>query len=323
MTKGTLLVGEPMGLFIAQNTGSFEDVDSYYSATAGAEFNVAIGIRRLGHPVGYYTKLGNDPFGKRIVKMMNAENISTGLIQFYDDRFTGFMLKSKVEKGDPQIFYFRRNSAASTLSAADIEKLDLSNYGAIHMTGITPALSQSAMEATEALLQRARSEGMLYSFDPNLRLQLWDDQETMRTYMNTMAGRCDIFMPGINEAKILTGMDVPEKIAEFYLKKGCKVVLVKLGSQGAYYATENGSGYVEGFPVEKVVDTVGAGDGFAAGVLTAYHEGLSWAECVRRGNAVGAIQVMSLGDNDGLPTRQELFDFMEGKPDWRVNEDGR
>ena len=80
MKKGTLLVGEPMGLFIAQNTGPFEDVDSYYSATAGAEFNVAIGIRRLGHPVGYYTKLGNDPFGKRIVKMMNEENISTGLI---------------------------------------------------------------------------------------------------------------------------------------------------------------------------------------------------------------------------------------------------
>jgi 2-dehydro-3-deoxygluconokinase len=318
MEKGTLLVGEPMGLFIAQNTGPFEDVDGYYSAIAGAEFNVAIGIQRLGHPVGYYTKLGNDPFGRRIVKMMDSENISTKLIQFYDDRFTGFMLKSKVEKGDPQIFYFRRNSAASTLSAADIEKLDLASYKAIHMTGITPALSQSAMEATEALLRRAREEGMLYSFDPNLRPQLWKDQQTMRDYMNGMAGRCDIFMPGINEARILTGSDVPEKIAEFYLKKGCKVVTVKLGDAGAYYATETESGYVKGFKAEKVVDTVGAGDGFAAGLLTAYHEGLSWEECVRRGNAVGAIQVMSLGDNDGLPTRKELFDFMDGKPDWRV-----
>lgn len=319
MKKGTLLVGEPMGLFIAQNTGPFEDVDSYYSATAGAEFNVAIGIRRLGHPVGYYTKLGNDPFGKRIVKMMNEENISTGLIQFYDDRFTGFMLKSKVEQGDPQIFYFRRNSAASTLSAGDIERLDLTSYSAIHMTGITPALSQSAMEATEALLRRARKEGMLYSFDPNLRQQLWSDPEIMRDYMNDMAGRCDIFMPGINEAKILTGSDVPEEIAAYYLEKGCKVVIIKLGGEGAYYAAGKESGYVESFQVEKVVDTVGAGDGFAAGVLTAYHEGLSWEECVRRGNAVGAIQVMSRGDNDGLPTRQELFDFMEGKPDWRVS----
>ena len=317
MEKGTLLVGEPMGLFIAQNKGPFEDVEGYSMALAGAEFNVAIGMRRLGHPVGYYTKLGNDPFGKRIIKMMNAEAISTDLIQWSDDRFTGFMLKSMVDRGDPEIFYFRKNSAASTLCAADICRLDFTDYDAIHMTGITPALTESTREATETLLQKARENGMLYTFDPNLRPQLWRDRETMVDYMNQMAGKCDIFMPGIQEAKILTGTDLPEKIAEFYLKSGAKTVVIKLGDQGAYYATGSQEGYVPGFQVEKIVDTVGAGDGFAAGVLTGLKEGLSLEESVRRGNGVGAIQVMSRGDNDGLPTRQELGDFMAGKKDWR------
>lgn len=317
MEKPTLLVGEPMGLLIAQEEGAFEDVGAYYVTTCGAEFNVAIGMHRIGHPVGYYTKLGSDPFGKRIVNTMQAEGISTELIRFSEDRFTGFMLKSKVSKGDPAIFYFRRNSAASTLSTADIEALDLSRYGAVHMTGITPAISASAMEATEALCARAKAEGMRFTFDPNLRPQLWPDRQTMIDYMNKMAGRSDIFFPGINEARILAGTEVPEEIADFYLNRGSSVVVVKLGGRGAYYATALGErGYVDGYPA-KVVDTVGAGDGFAAGVLTGRLEGLSWEDSVRRGNAVGAIQVMSLGDNDGLPTRQELLDFMAGLPDWR------
>lgn len=307
-----------MGLLISQEEGAFEHVGAFYVTTCGAEFNVAIGMQRIGHPVGYYTKLGDDPFGKRIVNTMQAEKISTELIDFSQDRFTGFMLKSKVSQGDPAIFYFRRNSAASTMSPEDVERLDLSRYGAIHMTGITPAISESARAAAEALCAKAKAEGMQFSFDPNLRPQLWPDRQVMIDYMNTMAGKSDIFLPGINEARILVGTDVPEEIAQFNLNRGCGVVVVKLGTRGAYYATAQGeAGYVDGFPA-KVVDTVGAGDGFAAGVLTGRLEGLSWEESVRRGNAVGAIQVMSLGDNDGLPTRRELLDFMAGKPDWRI-----
>jgi 2-dehydro-3-deoxygluconokinase len=317
MEKNTLLFGEPMGLLISQETGAFEDVSGYYVTTCGAEFNVAIGMTRLEHKVGFYTKLGDDPFGKRIVKMMNKEHISTELIEFIPDRFTGFMLKSKVLKGDPDIFYFRKNSAASTISPEDIDKLDLSSYDAIHMTGITPAISSSARAATLRLYEKARERGMFFTFDPNIRVQLWPDKEEMKSFMNGMAAKCDIFFPGIKEAKMLTGLEEPEEIAQMYRSIGSKCVIIKMGSKGAYFSTENDSGYVPGFKAEKVVDTVGAGDGFAAGVLTGLKEGLSLRDSIKRGNAVGCIQVMSLGDNDGLPTRKELEDFMAGKPDWR------
>lgn len=313
MKKGVLLVGEPMGLFIAQGEGGLDSVSGYTVAVAGAEYNVAVGLRRLEHTAGYLTKLGNDPFGKRIVRSMEENGIGTELTSFSDERRTGLILKSKVSKGDPEIFYFRKGSAASTLSEADVEKLDLSGYGVLHMTGILPALSNSCREATLALVARAKAAGMFFSFDPNLRPQLWPDKETMVNFINTLAGQADLFLPGIAEGVTLAGKEHAEDIAAFYHALGAKIVVVKEGSAGAYASTPEGSFRVEGFPVEKVVDTVGAGDGFAVGVLSALLESLPLRDAVRRGNAVGAIQVMSIGDNDGLPTRTELNDFMAGK----------
>ena len=315
--KSTLLVGEPMGLFIAQDVGKLEDIEHWDFATCGVELNVAIGLSRLEHKVGYMTKLGNDPFGKRIAANMKENGISTDLIRYTDERFTGFMLKGKVLEGDPGIFYFRKNSAASTLNGSDVDALDFSDYDWIHCTGITGALTDSTREALDHLVKKARELGMTFTFDPNLRPQLWPSTETMADYMNKMVSKADIFLPGIKECKICIGEDDPEKAAQKYLDLGCRCVIIKLGAEGAYYATKEESGYVEGFRVEKIIDTVGAGDGFAAGVISALKEGLSLREAVRRGNAIGAIQLTSKGDNDGLPTREELTAFMEGRKDWR------
>lgn len=312
------MVGEPMGLFIANEVGNLEDVNSFALTTCGAEFNVAVGMTRLGNQVTYLTKLGKDPFGKKIINMMRKTKISTDEILFSDSHPTGFMLKEKVETGDPGIFYFRKGSAASSLSPQDIDKLDFSQFDLVHLTGITPALSVSCREMVEALNRKAKENGCLFSFDPNLRPQLWPSKEKMVDTINGLASKSDVFLPGINEAKILIGEENPEKIARAYMEMGAKTVIIKVGAKGAYYASHHGEeGYVDGFPVTKVVDTVGAGDGFAAGVLTGLRDGASLREAVRQGCAIGAIQVMSKGDNDGLPYRDELDAFMKGKSEWR------
>lgn len=322
MKKNVLLVGEPMGLFIANETGRLEEVSEFSLTTCGAEFNVAIGLTRLHKSVSYLTKLGNDPFGKRILNVMNRVGISTEQILFSDSRPTGFMFKEKVEQGDPGIFYFRKGSAASSLNKQDIEGLDFQQYGIVHLTGITPALSDSCREMAETLNKRAREDGCLFSFDPNLRPQLWPSTSIMTEYINKMAAQSDLFLPGINEAKILIGEDRPEEIANRYMEMGTRTVIVKLGAQGAYYADCRGNtGYVDGFPVSQVVDTVGAGDGFAAGVLSELLDDASLEQAVKVGCAIGAIQVMSKGDNDGLPDSEELNAFMNGRPDWRKSND--
>lgn len=316
--KKTLLIGEPMALFMAQNIGPLESVQDYSMTSCGAELNVAIGMKRLNHEVGYYTKLGTDPFGKLILNTMKQNGISTELITYSEKETTGFMLKSLVKKGDPEIFYYRKDSAASTMGKEDIEKLDLKNYHTIHMTGITPALSKSTREATNLIQKKAHENNIIFSFDPNIRLQLWHDKNEMIDFMNEIASKSDLFLPGINEAEILMGSRDPKRIAEFYLKSGTKTIIIKLGANGAYYATKDEAAHVEGYQVQEIIDTVGAGDGFAAGVLTALNEDLSLKEAVQRGNAIGAIQLMSQGDNDGLPTMDELNKFMDHDPNWRI-----
>lgn len=305
-----MLVGEPLGLFIAGEEGSLSQVSCFTAATAGAELNVAIGLSRLSHSVGYLTKLGRDPFAERIVNTMNKNSISTSLVTYDETRCTGFMLKSKKSKGDPEISYHRQGSAASQLCREDIDSLDFSGYGFLHMTGIFPALSPSTLDAAEYLMQKAKAQQMTVTFDPNLRPQLWESQTMMVETLNRLAGYADVILPGIAEGRLLTGQDTPEQIAEYYLSRGIRQVAVKTGSDGAYAASAEGGARIPGFLVKQVVDTVGAGDGFAAGVISALVEGLSFPDAVRRGNAIGAIQVMSVGDNEGLPTRQALADFM-------------
>lgn len=310
MTKGVLLIGEPLGLLIARTKGRLENVTGYDLAVAGAEFNVAVGLKRLGHNVTYMSKLGKDPFGNLIVNVMNDNGIDTSSIQYSNDHTTGFMLKSKVEKGDPEIFYYRKNSAASTLSKEDIDQINFSDYGIVHVTGILPALTDTTREAVFYLLKCAKEKHLTITFDPNLRPQLWEDEETMVSTINKIAASADVVMPGESEGKILCGTDDPQGISDFYHKAGVKTVITKVGSRGAYISAPEVQTLIPGYRVEKVVDTVGAGDGFAAGILSGMLEGLSIANSVDRGNAIGAVQVMSHGDNDGLPSREELAKFM-------------
>lgn len=311
MKTGLILVGEPMGLMIAQTEGAMEDVENYTLSTAGAELNVAIGVSRLNRRATYLTKLGNDPFGRLIVNTLKKNQIGTEFITFAKENATGFMMKNKVSEGDPEIFYMRKNSAASTLSKEDVDGIEFGNYTHLHLTGIFPALSETTRETAYYLIQKAREHQLTVSFDPNLRPQLWKSQEEMVQVLNDLAFQSDIVFPGVAEGKILMGSSNPEEINSFYRSHGVKTVITKCGSEGAYVTNGEESFMCPGFPVEKVVDTVGAGDGFAAGTLSALMEGKSLHEAVRRGNAVGAIQVMSVGDNEGLPDLEKLEQFIE------------
>ncbi len=312
--KKIILSGEPMGLLIARQQGRLEDVDQFQLAVAGAEINVAVGLSRLEHAVSYLTKLGDDLYGKKVMHLLKENHIDTSLVSISDSRPTGYMFKSCTSQGDPDIFYCRKNSAASTINEEDIDRIPMENYGVIHVTGIFPALSETTFRATKKMIRRGKELGMPVFFDPNLRPQLWGTTERMVKCINELAAEADYVLPGIAEGKILTGFDTPEEIAAFYHGLGIPNVVVKCGAKGAFISEKAEDGFkqvmVPGFSV-TVVDTVGAGDGFAAGVISGINEGLSLPEAVKRGNALGAFQVQSVGDNEGLPTRQQLEAFLK------------
>ena len=302
-----LTVGEPMALFMAAEPGDLHAVHDFRRAAAGAEPNVATGLARLGLRTGYITRLGDDSFGRFLANELAREGIDRSLVQVDASRPTGFMLKTRAADGsDPQIEYFRKGSAASALGPDDAPA-GVFPARHLHLTGITPALSPSALELVVHLARQARSAGATISFDPNLRPRLWPSPEAMAQTINALAALADTVLPGLSEGTQLTGHTTPEAIADFYLERGASQVAVKLGPQGAFYKRKDGlRGIADGIPVERIVDTVGAGDGFAVGVVSALLEGLDLAAAAARGNAIGARVVGFPGDSDGLPTRAQL-----------------
>jgi 2-dehydro-3-deoxygluconokinase len=306
-----LTIGEPMGLLVAEEVKPLKDVEHFTRYVCGAEVNFAVGLARLEHGVAYVSKIGNDPFGKHIKDFLLENKIDNCYVGYDDDHMTGMQLKAKVESGDPEVVNFRKNTAFSNLSANDIKNIDWTTLKHMHVTGIPPALSLSCRETIYKLMDIAREKGIRISFDPNLRPALWKDKAEMVRVINELAAKADLVLPGVSEGKILAGTDDPEAIADFYLKKGVKTVIVKVGAKGAFVKTQDDKFMSPGFKVEKVIDTVGAGDGFAVGVVSALLEGQTLKDAVHRGAAVGALAVMSPGDNEGLPTRAGLKKFME------------
>lgn len=299
--------GEAMVLFAAQQAGPLDEVTSFAKTTAGAELNVAIGLARLGLRVGYISSLGADSFGRFITATLDREGIDRSQVAIDPDHPTGFMLKSRSDDGsDPKIEYFRRGSAASRLGAADNPRAWCAASRHLHLTGIFPAVSPGTRELVFGLAADARAAGCTVSFDPNLRPSLWRSQGEMIECLNQLAAFSDWVLPGLAEGQLLSGHDSPQDIASFYLDRGARVVIIKLGAAGAYFASASERGQAPGIPVDRVVDTVGAGDGFAVGVVSGLLEGLSLADAAARGNAIGARIVQFPGDCDGLPTRQQL-----------------
>ncbi|SDI67871.1 sugar kinase [Paenibacillus naphthalenovorans] len=310
-TLDVITFGEAMGMFIADEVGPLYKVKRFTRGLAGAETNVAVGLARLGYDVCWVSKVGEDALGEYIKYALQQEGVDISYIGSDPNHPTGFQMKSKVLAGDPQVQYFRKHSAASTIGVDYLLPERFLSAAHLHMTGIPPALSPSMYGFAEKALSVMKSANRTVSFDPNLRPKLWSSQDRMVREINKFAVQADWVLPGISEGKILTGYDSPEDIAAFYLEQGVKVVVVKLGAEGAYYRTAEIEGCIPGFKVAKVVDTVGAGDGFAVGFVSGMLDGLTIEEAVTRANAIGALAVMSPGDSDGLPSKAQLEAFMD------------
>lgn len=305
-----LLIGEPLELLSAETEGALDEVGHFSASVTGAEINVAVGLSRLGLCPRFMTRLGNDPRALRIRRFMTSNGISDDLIITDSKHLTGSMMKSKSEPGKHEIYYFRQDSAASFLCESDIDALDLSDIRAVHFSGIFPTISKSAAAAARRLVKRAAEGAVTVVFDPNLRSRLWDSSPETLALLNEFAANSEVFLPSLKEAETLCGLSDPEAIAEHYLSLGTKKVVVKLGKQGAYYKSRVESGIAPTFAADNVVDTAGAGDGFAAGLISGICDEIPLGEAVYRANAVGSMQIQSESDNAGLPTLDELREYM-------------
>ncbi|WP_110689141.1 sugar kinase [Salinicola endophyticus] len=302
-----LTFGEAMAMFVADEAGPLDTVGRFHRRTAGADTNVAIGLARLGFDVRWLSRVGRDHNGTFLRRALEAEGLDCRHLIEDPAHATGLLFKARAEGGaDPHVEYVRRGSAASHLCLDDCREVALETARHLHATGIPPALSATTRELSFELLTRARAAGLSISFDPNLRPSLWSSEAEMKQTLNALAAKADIVMPGLAEGRLLTGRDSAHDIAGVYLDSGAQAVVIKLGPEGSYFRTREHEGSVAGTPVTQVVDTVGAGDGFAVGIVSARLDGLDWPAALHRANLIGARQVQVIGDMEGLPRRDEL-----------------
>jgi len=317
--RDVVVFGEAMAMFVPVEDLPLEQAETYRRFVAGAEFNVAVGLSRLGYRVGWISRVGADPLGTYLTDEARRHGIDTSQVVVDGTRPTGCQLKGQGE--DPQVVYFRAGSAASALGPGPAALDYVRGARLLHVTGIPSALSATARAFTVEVVKAAHEGGAVVTFDPNLRPVLWDSVQEMREVLNALAAQADWVLPGVAEGEVLVGSADPDEIAAFYLDRGSQGVVVKLGVAGSCVVTAEGRTDVPAYPV-TVVDSVGAGDGFAVGFISGLLEGHDLTTCLHRANAVGALAVTQRGDNEGLPTRSKLEEFMaRHRPDPDAEQD--
>ena len=305
-------LGETFTVMVPSQSGPLRYVQSFYKVVGGAESNVAIAASRLGHTSGWISRLGKDEFGAFVYNFLRGEGVDVSRALFDETAPTGVNFKELREGENSRNYTYRRLSAASQMNAGDIDEEYIRQAKILHVTGITPALSDSCCAAVFAAIDIAKSAGVTISFDPNIRLKLWP-LEVARPILHRMAECCDLFLPGAKELEQMYPGQSPDDVVNMLMKKGVKKVIIKNGDKGCRTYSSQGNQIIPAFKV-RCVDSIGAGDGFVAGFLVGQLRGLDDYASGRLGNAVGALAVTVLGDIEGYPTNEELIKFVNQHP---------
>lgn len=273
---------------------------------AGAEVNVALDLAAAGVTVAWVGRLGADPHGDLVARTLAAAGVDTGGIGVDPDHPTGRYAKSPGPDGSTVMTYRRAGSAAS---AAGPELLEtpavrdrIADADWVHVGGITAAVSPSCAATLETLLAHPRRYRV--SFDVNWREQMWPDGDPAPVV--ALAGRADVVLVGADEAQRVFGTDDPARLRA--LLPDPELVVVKDGPRRALAVHRDGAVTERTALVVDVVEPVGAGDAFAAGLLTGLVRGEDVGRCLRRGH-LGAATVLVVPGDSAAPLPEHLLDL--------------
>ncbi|MGI5273966.1 sugar kinase [Nonomuraea sp. CA-218870] len=298
--------GETMALFVSRRTGPLRFARDFDLGLGGAESNLAVGVTRLGRSACWVGRVGADEFGDLIRSALTGEGVDVRALPDLEAQ-TGLMIKGRRTADHVDVRYYRAGSAGSRLRPEDLDPALIRGARVLHVTAITPALSESARATVRHAVEEARDAGVPVSLDVNYRRALWS-QDAAGAWLREVAGRVDVLFATADEARLIAAdapRDDPAATAAALAALGPRHVLVKLGSRGA---VEWSDGVCRRAPAYQVtaVDPVGAGDAFAAGWLADWLEGAEPDQRLRTACAAGAFAVTSQGDWESLPTRADL-----------------
>lgn len=279
------------------------DGQSWRSGYGGDTSNMAIAAARSGARVAYVTGVGEDAFGCEFLDLWHREGVDTRGVAVRRDGHTGVYFITYDGKGH-HFSYLRAGSAASRMTPEDLPLDLIRSAKALHVSGISLAISDNACDACFAAIRGAREANVLVQVDTNLRLRLWP-LDRARAVIHAATALADICRPGLDDARQLTGLDDADAIADVYLGLGAAVVALTLGEEGALIATPERRERVGAMRC-KPVDATGAGDAFDGAFLDEYLRTRDPFRAGRYANAAAALSTEGYGAVAPLPRRADI-----------------
>ena len=315
MTHDVLVAGETLIDFLPERPGPISSVEGFDRRAGGAPANVAVALSRLERTPLFWTRVGDDPFGRYLCETLGDHGLPDRFVERDPDAKTSLAFVTHDETGDRSFSFYRYGTADTRLEPGRIDDDVLADLEWVHAGGVTLS-SGSSRAATLDLLERAAARGATTSFDPNARPELWPDEATFREVVREALAHVDVLKATAEELETLgfEGDTVADR-ARAAIEFGPDAVFATRGGEGAIAvagadAPWSGTAEHGGYDAD-VVDTTGAGDAFVAGTIAALHEGTDLEETLAFANAVGAAATTAAGAMTALPTREAVRAMQE------------
>jgi 2-dehydro-3-deoxygluconokinase len=301
-----ITIGDAMITMNPKTKGPMRFSNEFERKTGGAELNLAVGCARLGLETSWISRVGDDEFGQHIINYMRGEGIETKGVKKEKAYNTPVNFKEIREDGTGSTFYYRFPSPTETITAEDIHNSNIKNARILYLSGVYPSLRKENVALVHEAVKTAKQHGVKVALDPNIRLKLWSKEEAGKALLDLLP-HVHIVMSGAEEADILFGEQSVEEHIKSFRSYGIEKIAVKQGADGAT-GTFSTEGLVHAPPAAgtKVVDTVGAGDGFNAGFLYGVLHEWDLEKTLAFANQIGSMVVGVSGDNEGLPYLKEV-----------------
>jgi fructokinase len=315
-----LCIGELLIDFVSTTTDTtLADCPGFHKAPGGAPANVAVGLAKLGVSSGFIGKVGDDPFGEFLRKTLEDVSVDTTYLLTGENVRTTLAFVATRSDGKKDIAFWRNPGADMLLEPEEIDPAYITSAEVFHYGSISLGKLPSR-EATMRAIQIARKNGLLMSYDPNLRLSLWDSAEEAKRRIWEVMPHAQMVKCAEEEWEFITDTKDFEEGAAEILDKGPSLVVVTRGADGCYFDNGTARGEAPSFKVE-VADTLGAGDGFVAGMLSKLMKcptlsGLKENELrdiMTYANACGALTCTKVGVIPALPTAGEVEGFLTAR----------
>ena len=312
-----ITIGETLIDFLPTETGvSLKDVSGFTKMPGGAPANVAVCVKRLGAESQIITKIGLDAFGDYLLDLLSSTGIDCPSVFRTNAANTALAFVSLQENGQREFSFYRNPSADMLLTDTEIDESWFSKGDILHFCSVD-LLDAPVKGAHDEAIRLAKENGLLISFDPNVRLPLWNDKEKCRETINDYIPKADILKVSDDELCFITGIDDEKQAIQSLLSKVTLLIYTK-GDRGAELFTKDMHVCHRGFEV-KAIDTTGAGDSFIGAVLYNLLSVSSVANLTSNellkiaafANATASLVVTQKGAINAMPTMEEVQRFLD------------